>query len=1134
MLRDIFGRPCVNDSACALLFAARVFLSAFVTLSRSHPQLFTHHPACFLSPCSISLRLQLFSCLLLAFDFNSCPVHLFHMSHTHTDRHSTMNSKPIADPANDESQHSRVPRITFKRHVIYDPAGDDTDYDHRAAYLRLCANTSAQSSFRSSTPSRASDLTEDESTHHRPCHILPCMKSPYSSIPATHGRRSPVRKPASHSPSISGGSTRLLKLKVDTNRLRLDEPATSATMKKGGAQTSIRDDTRPVSRDSLHSDSLGNTKKRRLGHKDVSPRETKRPRESPKLDDQIVTASLEDLPIFNKVTGLLRQLLRSFDEIHNSQVSTLLEKARVAHRESPSTKQTSSATVSKDEQWTYEAGVKRAEGLYAVRRLPNQPQPVNEIWEVLFTEPLPAKKFYAKVASFSDHTCASLERQARAMVELVGGKVAFRRSYQQGFEASVFPEVPSKDVTQSLPRVKSATHFQSSQDVWLAGRDTGKPQVHTKTTETTPFTSDTIICPPFRWHRPAQSNVLAQNAKRLRVWPLMDADGTDEQQEMMEAELTERFTCVNPDTRRHNANPLLNLACKQLNDAVIQPFIKAVLRHRCSPETISEHDLILQYFLNTAQSLPQTLPAGICAAWAQRNAPIDRTAESWVLVASSLPDASSVQLAAATIACEAFEHETKISLWHWVRSYAEEILRRLVDGDSATLTAAESDMWCRICFVRNCFRHGLILEDPEDEDEDQPFLANMRQHIPGRPESPKHTLPIHLKRRDLQLSFPKTQPFMPCSHPGPCEDAKCVCFLYKRTCEKTCHCDYDCDRRFPGCLCAKNSRSCFKDACICYANDRECDADLCGKCGATEVLLDRGANPPHGCANVAIQRNIPKRLITGKSAIRGFGLFMGEPTKKHDFIAEYKGEIVSRDESDRRGVEYHYQAAQYLWGIDNEQDYDATSAGNKMRFPNHSGDRATINMYCKTKFCNGTWRVGFWASRTIQPGEELFFNYGYPEDHTRDFWEPGQNKGSSNVAARKSKHAPHKVAKVKPARSTSALHKAKAKSLRGLTTGPHVSWEDLRAGSDLHTVDDSEASSADSHADAGAQRQTLRRGTPSATRMRMAGDSLFHAAEETGAEGDDDMDDSDFDSERQAPTQARKRRKAGRPARYTR
>jgi histone-lysine N-methyltransferase EZH2 len=53
----------------------------------------------------------------------------------------------------------------------------------------------------------------------------------------------------------------------------------------------------------------------------------------------------------------------------------------------------------------------------------------------------------------------------------------------------------------------------------------------------------------------------------------------------------------------------------------------------------------------------------------------------------------------------------------------------------------------------------------------------------------------------------------------------------------------------------------------------------------------------------------------GHSDIQGWGLYMGEDVKTNEFLGEYKGEIVSKTEGDRRGAVYHYRGIEYLFGL---------------------------------------------------------------------------------------------------------------------------------------------------------------------------------------------------------------------------
>lgn len=240
----------------------------------------------------------------------------------------------------------------------------------------------------------------------------------------------------------------------------------------------------------------------------------------------------------------------------------------------------------------------------------------------------------------------------------------------------------------------------------------------------------------------------------------------------------------------------------------------------------------------------------------------------------------------------------------------------------------------------------------------------------------------------------KRRPFFPCSHSGPChKNPDCTCWTDKVACEWMCGCDRACSRRFQGCRClAKGAKVCFKDAnCDCWVLNRECDPWLCGKCGVLEVLdpVNRHNDSilKGRCKNAMIQRNIPKRTLKSPSEVHGWGLFAGTDIRANEFIGEYKGEVISEEESNRRGLVYHYRGLEYLFQLNKEQEIDSSRAGNKIRFINNSERPSTINVYAQTMLCNGVQRIGLFAKRNLTAGEEMFFRYGYPESVTKNFWE---------------------------------------------------------------------------------------------------------------------------------------------------
>ncbi|EGP88029.1 ESC/E(Z) complex protein, partial [Zymoseptoria tritici IPO323] len=325
----------------------------------------------------------------------------------------------------------------------------------------------------------------------------------------------------------------------------------------------------------------------------------------------------------------------------------------------------------------------------------------------------------------------------------------------------------------------------------------------------------------------------------------------------------------------------------------------------------------------------------------------------------------------------------------------------------------------------HCPYHGELVEhspsDDELPEEDEAIVQTDIIHPPRINHRSRVTFPPSVDEGDPNVPIkdrraastwlattaslnttPETRgPFYPCHHPGEsCVSAKCSCWRAKITCEKICSCAPSCPRKFQGCSCSndraranggtskKNQKYvCFEDArCACFQSGRECDPDLCGECGVCDIL-----DPVHRhddrilqarCRNASIQRGVPKHTILGDSGVHGLGLYACEDIRAHEYVGEYKGEIITKEEADRRGSVYEHQKLSYLFSLNQKQEIDSTYFGTKIRFINHAGDGKGNNLYPRIIMVNTVYRIALYASRNIRAGEELFFDYGpmFPDE----------------------------------------------------------------------------------------------------------------------------------------------------------
>ena len=117
------------------------------------------------------------------------------------------------------------------------------------------------------------------------------------------------------------------------------------------------------------------------------------------------------------------------------------------------------------------------------------------------------------------------------------------------------------------------------------------------------------------------------------------------------------------------------------------------------------------------------------------------------------------------------------------------------------------------------------------------------------------------------------------------------------------------------------------------------------------------------------------KIIVRNSRVHGRGVYAGRDFRKGERIIEYKGEVISWREADRRPPSDPDDPGHtFFFSLDDGKHViDANVNGNAARWINHS-----CAPNCETEEDEG--RVYIEARRNIKAGEELFYDYGLVTD----------------------------------------------------------------------------------------------------------------------------------------------------------
>ncbi|KAF2962904.1 hypothetical protein GQX73_g10666 [Xylaria multiplex] len=151
------------------------------------------------------------------------------------------------------------------------------------------------------------------------------------------------------------------------------------------------------------------------------------------------------------------------------------------------------------------------------------------------------------------------------------------------------------------------------------------------------------------------------------------------------------------------------------------------------------------------------------------------------------------------------------------------------------------------------------------------------------------------------------------------------------------------------------------------------DSDCINRATKMECV-DRNCNCGNECQNQRFQRKQYADVSVIKTEKKGFGLRANTDIQAHEFIFEYIGEVINEPTFRRRAIQYDKEGIRhfYFMSLTKNEFVDATKKGNLGRFCNHS---CNPNCYVDKWVVGNKLRMGIFAGRRIQPGEELVFNY---------------------------------------------------------------------------------------------------------------------------------------------------------------
>ncbi|KAK1933157.1 SET domain containing protein [Babesia divergens] len=162
---------------------------------------------------------------------------------------------------------------------------------------------------------------------------------------------------------------------------------------------------------------------------------------------------------------------------------------------------------------------------------------------------------------------------------------------------------------------------------------------------------------------------------------------------------------------------------------------------------------------------------------------------------------------------------------------------------------------------------------------------------------------------------------------------------------------------------------------------RVCDQQCANVMRHTECNNSNCAFMGRDCGNRRFKHlGMPKLRLQHLDG-KGVGAFATDTIERNELVCEYVGELITQAEFQRcvgswsfAELDNENRGHWYIMKVHKDAYIDSTNVGNVARFINHSCDPNCSSIPYSV---NGAFRMGVFALRRIEKGEEVTYNYGF-------------------------------------------------------------------------------------------------------------------------------------------------------------